>query len=215
LTPAVAAHFTARFGLRIHTFYGSSECGGIAYDGEGQQSAGEYEAGFVGQPVAGVRVAPQPDGSIAVESAAVGDGYWPLAEEPDPALALNGGRFIPADVVRLGPAGLYLTGRAADVINVAGRKLNPMEVEAQLLRFPGVRQAVVFGIPSRLRNEEPVACVVGDFDARELLNFARSTLSAWQAPKEIWTVADIPVNERGKVNRRELAKRYAEEKRAD
>ena len=40
---------------------------------------------------------------------------------------------------------LTIVGRVSDVINVAGKKVNPAEIEAQLLRFEGVRQAVVFG----------------------------------------------------------------------
>ena len=54
-------------------------------------------------------------------------------------------------------------GPDLDVINVAGKKVNPAEVEANLLRFKGVRQAVVFGRPTGagLRNEEVAACVRG------------------------------------------------------
>ena len=51
-------------------------------------------------------------------------------------------------------------GRVSDLINVAGKKVNPAEVEAVLLAVPGVSEAVVFGRSSALRNEEVVACVV-------------------------------------------------------
>lgn len=212
LTPPVAERFAAKFGLKIHTFYGSSECGGIAYDrsptgGKGEVFSG-HEEGFVGSAMAGVRITAQSDETIAVESAAVGDGYWPVDQEQD--TTLSNGRFIPGDLVRFEPHGMFLTGRISDFINVAGRKLNPVEVEAHLLRFPGVRQAVVFGVASKLRHEEAVACVAGDFDPNDLLAFARITLSGWQTPKDIWMVPEIPANERGKISRRELAKRYAE-----
>ena len=74
---------------------------------------------------------------------------------------------------------------------------------------PGFSNTV--GRESALRNEEVVACVVADTDLREsdLLEFCRSGLSAWQAPKRIFVVDAIPVNERGKVSRRELAKQFA------
>jgi acyl-CoA synthetase (AMP-forming)/AMP-acid ligase II len=89
--------------------------------------------------------------------------------------------------------------------------VNPAEIEEQLLRFPGVRQATAFGRPAGagLRNEEVAACVVVDVDLREndILEFCRKALSAWQAPKRIFIVDSIPTNERGKINRRELAKR--------
>ena len=57
--------------------------------------------------------------------------------------------------------GFRIVGRISDVINVAGKKVNPAEVEAELLRCTGVQQAVVFGRESSLRNQEVAACVVG------------------------------------------------------
>jgi acyl-coenzyme A synthetase/AMP-(fatty) acid ligase len=85
-----------------------------------------------------------------------------------------------------------------------------MEVEAELLRFAGVRAAVVFGRESILRNEEVAACVVAGDGIREadLLDYCRGRLSGWQVPKQIFLVEEIPMNERGKVNRRELASRF-------
>jgi acyl-coenzyme A synthetase/AMP-(fatty) acid ligase len=153
LKPAVWEAFRRRFGLNIHVFYGSSECGGIAYSANGSFP----EDGFVGQPMNGVAIAPLQDGRIEVRSPAVGDGYFPH-EEPE---VLGGGRFIPGDLVRASSSGFVLVGRASDFINVAGRKLNPSEVERRLCEFPGVESAVVFGVPSPLRGEEPVACVAG------------------------------------------------------
>ena len=51
LRPAIGRHFTERFGLKIHTFYGASECGGIGYDASDEPA---YEDGFVGQPMRNV-----------------------------------------------------------------------------------------------------------------------------------------------------------------
>ena len=89
--------------------------------------------------------------------------------------------------------------------------MNPAEVEAQLLKFPGVRQAVVFGRRSARRNEEVAACVVADAEISEadLLKFCREHLSGWQVPKRIFLAAELPVNERGKISRRELAQQFA------
>ena len=91
-----------------------------------------------------------------MRSAAVGDGYFP---EPDPE-KLGDGSFLPDDLVTMNEAGVRIVGRLSDVINVAGKKVNPAEVEAHLLSHEGVRQAVVFGRASALRNQEVVACVV-------------------------------------------------------
>ena len=202
LQAATAARFAARFGLKIHAFYGSSECGGIAYDAGAEPCV---EEGFVGAAMCGADIAPLADGRIAVRGAAVGEGYHP---EPDEAV-LGGGRFIPGDLVECSPRGLRIVGRASDVINVAGRKLNPAEIEQRLLQCPGVRAAVVFGVPSRLRGEEPVACVAGaGIDAGAVIEFCRAHLSLWQVPRDVWIVPEIAVSERGKISRRVLAANY-------
>jgi acyl-coenzyme A synthetase/AMP-(fatty) acid ligase len=150
-----------------------------------------------------------PSSQIRVRSAAAGDGYFPGQEKTK----LGHGVFIPDDLLARDGAGFRIVGRVSDVINVAGKKVNPAEVETHLLRFKGVRQAVVFGRPAAagaLRNEEVAACVVADVDVREndLLEFCRSGLSGWQVPKRIFIVGELPVNQRGKISRRELALRF-------
>jgi acyl-CoA synthetase (AMP-forming)/AMP-acid ligase II len=201
LAAATAKAFRARFGVKIHGFYGSSECGGIAYDA----SDDEVPEGCVGEPVRGVRlVHDEQTGRIEIHGAAVGEGYFP---EPDEGV-LGGGRFIPGDLITRTTHGLVLAGRVSDFINIAGRKLNPAEVEVRMRECPGVREAVVFGVPSRLRGEEPVACVVGDATSDVLRQFCRTNLPAWQNPKDFWVVKILPCNERGKLNRRALADAY-------
>lgn len=203
---AVAKKFCQKLNQPIHSFYGSSECGGICYD----RDAPLLEQGFVGQPMRGVDLELlEPDAPatrVRVRSAAAGDGYFP---EPDEE-KLGHGQFIPDDLLSLSGDGLRIFGRISDVINVAGKKVNPAEVEAELLRFAGVRAAVVFGRESILRNEEVAACIVAGEHVREpdLLEYCRARLSGWQVPKRIFFVEEIPVNERGKVNRRELASRF-------
>jgi long-chain acyl-CoA synthetase len=203
----VAQKFRTKFGRAIHSFYGSSECGGICYDREARLE----EPGFVGPSMEHVQIKMLDEGAsgsrIRVESAAAGDGYFP---EADPE-KLSAGSFTPDDLLIRTEAGFRIVGRASDVINVAGKKVNPAEVEAELLRFEGVRGAVVFGRESVLRNEEVSACVAANAGVREaeLLEFCRQRLSGWQVPKRIFFVDEIPVNERGKVSRRELAEKFA------
>ena len=209
LASAVAKTFFEKFNQPIHSFYGASECGGICYDRYGTT----FEDGLVGQPMRGVEVAlmdPMDSASqIRVRSAAVSDGYFP---EPD-AQKLGNGVFVPDDLLARHDSALKIVGRISDVINVAGKKVNPAEVEAHLLRFKGVRQAVVFGRPTGagLRNEEVAACVLTSPGVSEsdLLRFCRTALSGWQVPKRIFIVDIIPTNERGKISRRELAQQFS------
>lgn len=202
LPAATAAAFRSRFGVKIHGFYGSSECGGIAYDA----SEAAVPEGCVGDAVRGVRlVHDEVSGRVEVHGPAVGEGYFP---EPEDAV-LGGGRFVPGDLVHRTPHGLVLAGRVSDFINVAGRKLNPASVESRLRAMPGVRDVVVFGIPSALRGEEPVACVVGEVTGADLRAFCSANLAEWEVPRDFWIVSALPVNERGKMSRRALAESYA------
>ena len=208
----VAKKFLEKFHLPIHSFYGSSECGGICYDREAANSS----EGFVGEAMKGVRIETvDPAGSatqVRVHSTAVGDGYFP---EPDNE-KLGDGIFVPDDLLAREGSGFKIVGRISDVINVAGKKVNPAEVEAHLLRFSGVRQAVVFGRPAgagALRNEEVSACVVAPgISETDLLQFCRGGLSAWQVPKQIFIVDAIPANERGKISRRELSRHFSKDR---
>lgn len=205
LSGSTARAFAAKFGQPVHSFYGASECGGIAYD----RTCSARPDGFVGEAMSGVEIElldGEDASRLRVRSAAVGDGYFP---EPEPA-KLHAGVFYPDDLIERTAEGLRLAGRTGDVINVAGKKLHPAEVEVQLLACAGVRQAVVFGRESRLRNQEVAACVVTDGTVTEaaLLAFCRERLSGWQVPKRLLMVDEIPANERGKISRRELAARF-------
>jgi len=207
LQPAIAERFQQKFGLSIHSFYGASECGGICYDRGGTKAA----EGFVGQPMKHVDVEMidpiAPSSQIRVRSAAVADGYFP---EPEDA-KLEAGVFVPDDLLAQEAADFRIVGRVSDLINVAGKKVNPAEVESYLLGLQGVRQAIVFGRESHLRNEEVAACVVANTDVSEhaLLEYCRANLSPWQVPKRIFIVDSVPINERGKISRRELARQFS------
>ena len=207
LSKAVAEKFTQKFGRKIHTFYGASECGAIAYDAS---DSPDYEDAALGQPMENVRIEFLKSSLLEIRSASVGEGYFP---EED-LQRLGGGRFVPSDLVQRTARGLVLTGSVSDVINIAGRKLNPGEVEALLLRLPGVEQAVVFGVPSQLRNEDVVACVAGSVALPEFVEHAQAVLSAWQMPRDIWLVDAIPADENGKIDRRALAQRYRKNRQA-
>ncbi len=203
----VAVQFREKFGRAIHSFYGSSECGGICYD----RDAPLIEQAFVGEGMERVQMEPLDPGALSsrfrVRSAAAGDGYFPDSDEA----RLGNGYFVPADLLTRRTGGFAIVGRVSDIINVAGKKVNPAEVEAVLLDFPGVREAVVFGLTSTLRNEEVSACIVADESVREkdILEHCRRRLNGWQAPKRIFFLSAMPVNERGKISRRALSERFA------
>src|ERR1700736_3697425 len=205
---AIAKKFRERFGLSIHSFYGASECGGICYDRDAKL---EVE-GFVGAPMKDVdlkMIDPNARSSqIRVRTAAAGDGHFQESNEEK----VGNGVFIPDDLLGRDGDGFKIVGRVSDLINVAGKKVSPAEIEQVLVRFRGVRQAIAFGRPAAagLRNEEVAACVVADVDCEdELLEFCRRELSAWQVPRKIFILDSMPANERGKISRRELARQFS------
>ena len=202
--PAETVHqFFQRFGLRIQSFYGSSECGGIMFDREGRLDA---PSGYVGSPLDGVQVSRLPNDRIEIKGSNVADGYYPDQD----AETLRTGRFIPGDLVRWLGESAQLYGRASDFINIAGKKIHPSLVEEHIRKLPGVIEVIAFGVPSPNRNEDLVALVMCNppISRQTLETHCRAGLADWQVPRDFQVVPELPVNARGKIKRSELATEY-------
>jgi acyl-coenzyme A synthetase/AMP-(fatty) acid ligase len=186
-----------RHRVKIHNFYGASECGGIAYD---RSTKPRSDGASVGVALDGVTVSRGDDGCLEVRSAAVGETCWP---EADPRL--GNGCYRSSDLVEIMAGEIRLQGRAADVINVAGRKIAPEAIEAVLRGSPLVQQCVVFGVPATdaARGEVIVACVRAAADAtmEGLRSFAQEHLPAWQVPRDWWLLDRLEADARGKFSR--------------
>jgi len=198
----------AAHGLKVHNFYGSSECGGIAYD---TGSSARMDDSCVGSLMSNVNLTVGEHGCLEVRSGAVGQTYWP---EPTPTL--NNGVFRTNDLVEISYGLVYFRGRAGDQINVAGRKVSPESIEKVLVAYPGVRECVIFGVPSSdaQRGDTIVACVSANtsVSGEALKQFLLAQLPAWQVPREWWLVESLFANHRGKLSRAEWRKRYLEKK---
>jgi len=187
----------AEHGVKIHNFYGSTECGGIAYDATPTPRTDEAS---VGRPLKNVSVEIGENGALQVRSRAVGETYWPV---PEPALA--DGIFRTCDLAELKHGELCLRGRTDDHINVAGRKVSPTIIEQALREHAAVAECVVFGVPSGTadRMDLIVACVAADRPSskNELKQFLLQKLPGWQVPREWWFVESISSNGAGKPSR--------------
>jgi acyl-coenzyme A synthetase/AMP-(fatty) acid ligase len=178
LSPATSREFAAKFGLRIHGFYGTSETGGIAFDATGEAT---LEGRSVGPPLRGVRVAFGRAGRFVVSSPAVS----------------GTGRFAPADRARLNERGeIVLLGRTDRVVKVAGRRVDLAEVEAALRAVPGVRDAFAHAP----EGADAVLCaavtsVLGSAEIRRLL---RPRLAPWKIPTRLMVLREFPRTARGK-----------------
>jgi long-chain acyl-CoA synthetase len=209
LSAATSARFREIFGLPVHVFYGSSECGGICYDREG----GAAERGTVGAPVEGVTITlepvedcPERGGRVVVTSPAVSSGYLPAADA-DADDRLRDGRFLAGDLARWRHGELALQGRVDDLVNIKGKKVNPREVEAILAALAGVDEACVLGLAVPGRGEllrAVVACRPGSLTAEAVVAWCREHLSAHKVPRSVILVEALPRNSRGKLDRRAL-----------
>jgi long-chain acyl-CoA synthetase len=193
-------------GLKLHNFYGSSECGGIAYDAS---SAPRADAACAGPPLKNVHVSIADDGCLEVRGRAVGETSW-----PEPCSAVANGCFHSSDLAELAGGLVYLRGRAGDQINIAGRKLSPESVEKILLGHPDVGDCLVFGAPSADtgRTDMVVACVVArrQVGGEVLKQFLLGKLPAWQVPREWLFVKSLEANQRGKLSRLEWRNKFTE-----
>jgi acyl-CoA synthetase (AMP-forming)/AMP-acid ligase II len=104
---------------------------------------------------------------------------------------------------------LRLTGRLKEMINRAGEKVSPLEVDEALLRHPDVQQAATFAMPSKLFGEDVAAAVVlregAAVDAEALRHFVADQLTAFKVPRRIVVVDEIPKGPTGKLQRIGLA----------
>lgn len=200
--------FHDRFGLKIHSFYGTSETGGISYD----DTDGVETPVSVGKPMGGTTVTcvavdgvEAPAGRVFVTSPTVADGY------AGPGAVQEGfvdGGFLTGDLGELDARGhLRLTGRVSSFVNVAGKKVLPDEVERVLREMPALRDVRVLGAPCPRRGEVLVACVVGAGPSVSMLDvrqFCAARLAPHKVPRELLLLDAIPIDERGKTDRRRL-----------
>jgi acyl-CoA synthetase (AMP-forming)/AMP-acid ligase II len=218
LEPATVRGFHGSFGLKVHSFYGTSETGGIAFD-DSAELGGE---GSVGRPLPGVAIAlaaeegaPHGSGRVHVSGSAVASGY--AGGAPGGEGFTSDGGFLTGDYGRFDAAGhLVLTGRASAFINVAGRKVLPDEVERVLRTMPGVADVRVIGVDDAARGQQIVACVVargaspGIVQIRE---YCAARLAAHKIPRAVLALERIPLTERGKTDRRRLQELVQEQRR--
>lgn len=192
LPPETARAFAAKFGRRIHAFYGSSETGGIAYDRTGAATL----TGGVGRPLHGVRVRAGRGGRLEVSSAAVFT--WGNRRR-----ARGLGRWSPPDqAVQDARGGLTLLGRRGTTVKLGGRRLNLGEVASRLRQVAGVREAWV-GVSA---GGDPVlgAAVATTRPVAEIRLALHDVVAGWKIPRRWAVLAEFPITARGKMDTRAL-----------
>ncbi len=102
----------------------------------------------------------------------------------------------------------YILGRSDDVMNVAGKRLAPAEVESVLTTHPAVAEAAAVGVPDPKKGETvwafwvPRAGADTDGVSEELRQLVATSVGKPFAPAKVWTVDALPKTRSAKILRR-------------
>lgn len=146
-------------------------------------------------------------GVLRMRNPGVTPGYHRLPEKS--AQVLQDGWYYSGDVMRRDAQGFYwFVGRADDMFVTSGENIYPVEVEKTLEAHPLVRQACVVPLPDEERSQVPVAFVVlqpgEQLSAEALKAFALEKAPAYQYPRRIAFVSELPWAGTNKVDRNQL-----------
>ncbi len=203
-----ARGFAERFGVELTEAYGIIEVGlpfvNRSRDPEKRGSVGsilpDYEARIESPNAEGI-------GDVYLRGRGMFDAYvspWRGRDQ-----ALRDGWFKTGDLGRIDSDGfLFLVGRVSNVINFAGMKVFPDEVESVLNQHPAVRESLVYATAHPQYGELPCADIVpsGEADAAELdttgiRRFCYRRLASYKVPKEFRRVARLEKTASGKLKR--------------
>jgi acyl-CoA synthetase (AMP-forming)/AMP-acid ligase II len=152
-------------------------------------------------------------GEIVTRAGTAMSGYWNLPEET--AQTLRNGWIYTGDLGYQDTDGyVYLAGRKKHMIIRGGENVYPSEVEPVLMEAPGVRDAVILGLPDETWGEIVVAVVTpegNDADAETIIAHCKNRLASYRCPERIYFVDEMPLNEAGKILRHVLSDKIAEQ----
>jgi long-chain acyl-CoA synthetase len=217
---AVVDEFECETGVYIYNGYGMTEATGPSHQiPAGRRAPVDPASGAlsIGVPILstdsaivdddGCPLPPGEIGEIVIAGPQVVPGYWNKPAED--AVTFADGWVRTGDVGFADDAGwFYIVDRRKDIINAAGFKVWPREVEDVLYQHPAVREAAVVGGADGYRGETVIAFVVlrtgASVAPADLIAHCRERMAAYKYPRSVRIVAELPKNASGKVLRREL-----------
>lgn len=134
-------------------------------------------------------------------------GYYHKPEETQKAF--TGEWFHSGDVGYVDGEGyLFLNGRIKELINRAGEKFSPLEIDEVLYQLPQVELAAAVGVPDEVYGEE-VACFIKRKEGAaltedEVSDWCKSHIAAYKVPRKIYFVEELPQGGNGKIQRLKL-----------
>jgi long-chain acyl-CoA synthetase len=181
-----------------------------------------FRSGSVGTPIENVEmkivdaedreVADGELGEIVIKGPNVMKGYFGNPQATTEAI--RHGWFHSGDIGYRDPDGyFFIVDRVKDMINVAGFKVFPREVEEVLFRHAAVKEAAVVGVEDAVRGEAVKAYVVLNeamtVSADELKALCKGAVAAYKVPEAIEFIDALPKNPTGKILKKELRRRNA------
>jgi long-chain acyl-CoA synthetase len=183
--------------------------GAVVKDGSIGQPISETDAAIVDMEDPSKLLGVGEVGELVVMGPQVMLGYWNRRDETD--LVLRGGWLLTGDIARMDEEGyFFIVDRKKDMIDVGGLKVWPREVEEVLFTHPAVREAAVVGITDEYRGESVKAYVIlkpkskGNVTEQEIIEFCRTNIAKYKAPRSVVFVDELPKTLVGKVLRRKL-----------
>ncbi len=160
-------------------------------------------------PETGADLAAGEAGELVIRGPQVMQAYWNRPEETAEALA--GGWLRTGDIAAMDDEGYFtIVDRKKDLINSAGFKIWPREVEEVLYEHPAVQLVAVVGQSDDYRGELVKACIVLKESHREgvreadIAAFCRERLVGYKVPGLIEFREELPLSQTGKMLRRLL-----------
>ena len=198
--------------------YGTTETGPIAF---GPHPRGVPRPDLsLGYPVDGVALRlvngddqNADEGVLELRTLALMPGYHNLPSLTAKVMT-DDGYYVTGDVMRRDAEGFYyFVGRADDMFVCGGENIQPGEVETVLERHPEVAQACVVPVDDEIRGQKPVAFVVTTPGARlaeqDVKDWALMHAPAYQHPRHVEFVDELPLAGTNKIDRKALAARAA------
>jgi acyl-CoA synthetase (AMP-forming)/AMP-acid ligase II len=165
----------------------------------------------------GMRVRAGATGECQIRHSGLSPHYWKNKDASN-GLLTRDGWLRTGDLATRNQLGLIrIVGRMKDVIKSGGYSVYVRELEEAISAHPSVARAIAFGLPHKDKGEIPAAAVElrpgTPTDENDLLDWCRSRLAAYKAPRRIWILepGELPQNHNGKFLRRVLVERFSEE----
>ena len=148
-------------------------------------------------------------GVLEMKCPAVMLGYHNRPDVPSPIAP--DGFYVTGDVFRRDQDGFYyFVGRSDDMFVSGGENIYPADVERMLERNPDVAQAVVVPVDDDIKGTKPVAFVIAKAGRKptedDIKNYALANAPAYQHPRFVWFVDELPLATTNKVDRGALRK---------